>query len=72
MVRGIPTKVGNLVNPEKPVEIIDINTRKRKHGRRNHLHQKLAAIAHPHQVVGYTDDVQQRQPLTKKSNSHTS
>ena len=47
-------RLRNEINAEKPVETVDIQARQRKHGRRDNLHQKLPAVAHPYQVVADT------------------
>ena len=51
----------NQVDAEQPVEIVDIQSRKRKHRRRDNLHEEFLAVAHPHQVVGNAQHVEQRQ-----------
>lgn len=48
---------GNLVNPEKSVEIIDIESRQRKECGRDDLYKEFFAISHSHEVIGNADDI---------------
>lgn len=56
--QGDSYKGGNLVNPEKSVEIIDIESRQRKECGRDDLHKEFFAISYSHKVIGNTDDIQ--------------
>lgn len=57
---------GNLVNSEKPVEIVDIESRQRKECGRDDLHKEFLAISYPHKIIGNTDDIQQGEPGNKE------
>lgn len=48
---------GDLVNPEKSVEIIDIESRQRKECGRDDLYKEFFAISHSHEVIGNADDI---------------
>lgn len=64
--QGNSYKGGNLVNPEKSVEIIDIESRQRKECGRDDLHKEFFAISYSHKVIGNTDDIQQGKSGDKK------
>lgn len=57
---------GNLVNSEKPVEIVDIESRQRKECGRDDLHKEFFAVSHSHKIIGNTDDIQQGKSGYKK------
>lgn len=64
--QGNSYKGGNLVNPEKSVEIIDIESRQRKECGRDDLHKEFLAVSHSHKIIGNTDDIQQGKSGYKK------
>lgn len=57
---------GNLVNPEKSVEIVDIESCQRKECGRDDLYKEFFAVSYPHKVIGNTDDIQQGKSGYKK------
>lgn len=57
---------GNLVNPEKSVEIIDVKPGQWKECGRDDLHKEFLAVSYPHKVIGNTDDIQQGKSGYKK------
>lgn len=57
---------GNLVNSEKPVKIVDIESRQRKECGRDDLHKEFLAVSHPHKIIGNTNDIQQGKSGDKK------
>lgn len=64
--QGDPYKGGNLVNPEKSVEIIDIESRQRKECGRDDLHKEFLAVSYSCEIIGNTDDIQQGEPGNKE------
>lgn len=64
--QGNSYKGGNLVNSEKPVEIVDIESRQRKECGRDDLHKEFFAVSHSHKIIGNTDDIQQGKSGYKK------
>ena len=54
------------MNAKQPVKIIQIQTRQRKHGGNNNLHQKFLTVAHTDQIVRYAYDEQQGKPRAKE------
>ena len=57
---------GNLVNPEKSVEIVDIESCQWEKCGRDDLHKELLAVSHSHKIIGNTDDIQQGKSGYKK------
>lgn len=57
---------GNLVNPEKSVEIVDIESRQRKECGRDDLYKEFLAVSHSHKIIGNTNDIQQGKSGNKK------
>lgn len=57
---------GNLVNPEKSVEIIDIESRQRKECGRDDLYKEFLAVSYPHKIIGNTNNIQQGKSGDKK------
>lgn len=48
---------GNLVNPEKSVEIIDVKPGQWKECGRDDLYKEFLAVSHSHKIIGNTDDI---------------
>ena len=57
---------GNFIDSEKPVEIINIESRQRKECGRDDLHKEFLTISYSHKVIGNTDDIQQGEPGNKE------
>lgn len=57
---------GNLVNPEKSVEIVDIESCQRKECGRDDLYKELLAVSHSHKIISNADDIQQGEPGNKE------
>lgn len=57
---------GNLVNPEKPVKIVDIESRQRKECGRDDLYKEFLAVSYSCEIIGNTDDIQQGEPGNKE------
>lgn len=57
---------GNLVNPEKSVEIIDVKPGQWKECGRDDLYKEFLAVSHSHKIIGNTDDIQQGEPGNKE------
>ncbi len=51
-----------LIDAEKAVEAVDIQSGQREHGSCENLHEEFLAVAHAHQVVAYAHDVEQCKP----------
>lgn len=64
--QGDSYKGGNLVNPEKSVEIVDIESCQWKECGRDDLHKEFLAVSYPHKVIGNTNNVQQGKTGDKK------
>ena len=58
-----------LIDAEKAVEAVDIQSGQREHGSCENLHEEFLAVAHAHQVVAYAHDVEQCKPPIMKRNS---
>lgn len=57
---------GNLVNPEKSVEIVDIESCQRKECGRDDLYKEFFAVSHSHKIISNADDIQQGEPGNKE------
>lgn len=57
---------GNLVNPEKSVEIVDIESCQRKECGRDDLYKEFFAVSHSHKIISNADDIQQGKSGYKK------
>ena len=55
--QGDSYKGGNFIDPEKSVEIVDIESCQRKECGRDDLHKEFFAVSYSHEVIGNTDDV---------------
>ena len=64
--QGNSYKGGNLVNSEKPVEIVDIESRQRKECGRDDLYKEFLAVSYPHKIIGNTNNIQQGKSGDKK------
>lgn len=64
--QGDSYKGGNLVNPEKSVEIVDIESCQRKECGRDDLYKEFFAVSHSHKIISNADDIQQGEPGNKE------
>lgn len=64
--QGNSYKGGNLVNSEKPVKIVDIESRQRKECGRDDLYKEFLAVSYPHKIIGNTNNIQQGKSGDKK------
>lgn len=64
--QGNSYKGGNLVNPEKSVEIVDIESCQRKECGRDDLYKEFFAVSHSHKIISNADDIQQGEPGNKE------
>lgn len=64
--QGNSYKGGNFIDPEKSVEIVDIESCQRKECGRDDLHKEFFAVSYPHKIIGNTNDIQQGKSGNKK------
>lgn len=60
---------GNLVNSEKSVEIVDVESCQRKECSRDDLHKEFLAVSYSCKIIGNTDDIQQGKSGNKEEQS---
>lgn len=64
--QGNSYKGWNFIDPEKSVEIVDIESCQWKECGRDDLYKELLTVSYPHKVIGNTNDIQQGKPGNKE------
>lgn len=64
--QGDSYKGGNFIDSEKPVKIVDIESRQRKECGRDDLYKEFLAVSYSCEIIGNTDDIQQGEPGNKE------